>query len=91
MRFCRLTGQAELQCLPSKMKEINLRANALTGKLNLLELPRSLEKIDVVRNFFSKVIVSSGMLPEEFIEMRCSNISIRWVNGKKDERIVLDH
>ena len=61
---CDLRGCLNMATLPSNLIDINVQNNRLSGTVSLLEIPRSLQSIDLRSNAFDELIISDAALDQ---------------------------
>ena len=94
--FTRLFGTFQFDTLPTHLVSLSMRKNDIRGPISVLRMPSSVRRINLESNPILNVIVCAEELPEGLEEVLFGKIrkgpmtKIKWVDGLKDKRIVVN-
>ena len=71
--ICEIYGTVDLERLPLHIEKLSLKGNNIRGEISLLDLPPSIQIINLRQNFLEKVIVSSEKLPVRLLRVLVSH------------------
>ena len=87
MDRCGLKGTVDTKALPRRLISFILSRNELHGKILLMKLPTSLQRVELHQNSFSSLTVDNDSIPENIVAWKFHGqsvpLKVKVVNGKK--------